>query len=137
VLDRVLLVLLVLGDVEFARDTDFHWIIGAANGLQFSLEEFEPVLDQIRTGELVEQEIETAHRDLADRGLTARTHPDHGPRPLDGGGLDDDILEIPELAVMGEAPFGGPRLEDNSKPSSNRSSASSLGMQKPVNSLWR
>lgn len=44
-LDRVLLVLLVLGDVEFARKTDFHRIVGTANGLQFRLEEFEPLLD--------------------------------------------------------------------------------------------
>jgi hypothetical protein len=51
-----------------------------------------------------------ARRDLVDRRLTARSHPDRWPRPLRGG-LDDDILEIPELAMMGEAPFGSPRLE--------------------------
>jgi hypothetical protein len=45
-----------------------------------------------------------------DRWLTARTHPDRWPQPLRDG-LDDDILEIPELAMMGKAPFGTPRLE--------------------------
>src|SRR6202012_3204866 len=113
VLDRVLLVLLVLGDVELARDTDFHWIVGTANRLQFRLEEFEPVPDQIRAGELVEQKVKTARCNLADRGLTAGTHPDRWPRPLCGGGLNDDVLEIPELAVMREPPVGGPCLEDN------------------------
>jgi hypothetical protein len=67
----------------------------------------------IRSGKLVEQEVEAARRDLADRWLTARTHPDRWPRPLHGGRLNDDVLEIPEFAVMGEAPFGSPRLEDN------------------------
>lgn len=108
--DRVFPVLLVLRDVEVARDADFHWIVGAANGPQFRPEEFDPLLDQIRAGKLVEQEVEIARRDLVDRWLTARTHPDRWPRPLRGG-LDDDILEIPELAMMGEAPFGSPRLE--------------------------
>jgi len=97
-------VLLVLRDVEVACDADFHWIVGAANGLRLRPEEFDPLLDQIRAGKLVEQEVETARRDHVDRWLTARTHPDRWPRPLRGG-LDDDILEIPELAMMGEAPF--------------------------------
>jgi hypothetical protein len=51
--------------------------------------------------------------------------------------LDDDVLEMPILAVMGKALVRGPRLEDERKPSSKRSSASSIGMQKLANSLCR
>ena len=65
-----------------------------------------------RRGELVEQQLGAAPRHLADRVRTAGRHPDRRMRLLPRRRLDDDVLEIPVLAVMREALVRGPGLDD-------------------------
>ena len=61
--------------------------------------------------ELVEQEIVAVGGDLLDRGRAAGAHPQRRMRLLRGGRLDDDVVELPVLAVMGPRRIRGPRLE--------------------------
>src|SRR6516225_8508330 len=60
--------------------------------------------------DLVEQEIEAALRGAPDRFEAAGAHPERGMRLLSGARFDDDIVEMPALAMVREALAGGPRL---------------------------
>src|SRR5262245_54842262 len=60
--------------------------------------------------DLVEQEIEPALSGAPDRFEAACAHPERGMRPLNGARLDDDVVEMPALAVVREALAGGPSL---------------------------
>jgi hypothetical protein len=55
-------------------------------------------------------------------------------RLLDRARLDDDVVEVPALGVMRKAAVGGPVAQE-AMVSSKRSAASSMGTQKPENSL--
>ena len=63
-------------------------------------------------GQLVEQQLEAAPRHLADRIRIAGRHPDRRMRLLLRRRLDDDVLEVPVLAVMREALVRRPRFDD-------------------------
>ena len=88
-------------------------------------------------GELVEQKLEAAPRHLADRiGLPAAIQ-------IGGCGfcarrrLDDDVVEMPVLAVVREALVRGPRLDDQVEALLEALVGLPIGMQKLANSLWR
>ena len=58
----------------------------------------------------VKQQIEALLAGLADVGRAAGADPERRMRLLCRRRLDDDVIEVPVLAVMREAPLGGPRL---------------------------
>ena len=64
-------------------------------------------------GVLPEQQVEALRGDPTDRALAARTHPDLRVWPLRGRRLNDDAVELPIFALMGERLVGSPRLEDH------------------------
>ncbi len=112
-LERGVLVGLILGDEESARDADIHRIENAALRFHGFLEDRDALADRFDRGELIEQKIIAARRDLADRMRIAGRHPHRRMRLLRRRRLDDDVLEAPELAVMREALLRRPGLHDH------------------------
>ena len=60
--------------------------------------------------DLVEQEIEAPLRRTPDRLEAAGPHPQGRMRLLHRARLDNDVVEVPALAVMRKAVAGGPGL---------------------------
>ena len=63
--------------------------------------------------DLVEQQVVALARRAADRLLAAGAEPERRVRLLDRARLDDDVVELPALAVMGKAAWRRPRLADH------------------------
>src|SRR5208282_3716885 len=79
----------------------------------FGLEGGDPVDRQIDRADLVEQQIVALARRPRDRFGAAGAHPERRMGFLDRRRLDHDVLEMPALAVMREAPGRAPRLADD------------------------
>jgi hypothetical protein len=69
--------------------------------------------DQIGRRDLVEQQIVSLARRAADRLGTPGAQPERRMRLLDRARFDDDVVEMPALAMMGEASRTRPRLADH------------------------
>ena len=81
--------------------------------LAFLAEDGDALDDLVDLRELVEQEIIALARRPADAVVAAGGQPDRRVRALQRLGLDDDIVVVPELAVMAEPALAGPRLADD------------------------
>src|SRR5262249_50618138 len=112
VLNRLRFVGGIAGDVERATDPNIHRIEATAALLDFMLEQVESLHDRGGRGELVEQELVSALGNPLDRAGAAGRHPDRRMRLLFGRRLDDDVLEMPVLAVVRKSLFRGPRFEN-------------------------
>src|ERR1700722_6040209 len=62
-----------------------------------------------RAGILIEDQVEAARRGAADRLFAARRHPQRRMWLLRRRRLDDDVLEMPEAAMVGKTLTRGPR----------------------------
>ena len=69
-----------------------------------------PLDDQIDGRDLVEQQVEPLLRRAPDQLEATGPHPQRRMRLLHGARLDDDVVEVPALAVVREAVAGGPGL---------------------------
>ncbi len=79
----------------------------------FLAEDGDALDDLVDLGELVEQEIIALARGAADAVMAAGGQPYRRVRALQGFGLDDDIVVVPQLAAVAEPALAGPRLADD------------------------
>ena len=94
-------------------DADHHRIVAPPDPLAFVAEGGDALDDQVGRGDLVEQQIVALARGAADRFGAAGAEPERRVRLLDRVRLDDDVVEVPALAVMREPALARPRLADH------------------------
>ena len=109
-LERGLLVGRVLGDVHRARDGHMHRVKAAAARLDLAAELGDLLEDLLCQRMLAQQHVVAALGHLVDRSRTARPHPERRMGLLRSRRLDDDVVELPIFAPMGEGRFGGEGL---------------------------
>ena len=102
-LDRGGLFLRRVGDEEGARDADLGRVEAEAVGQHRRFVGVEAVDRLVDRGELVEQQIMAPRGDIADALGMAGALPERRVRLLVGRRLDDDVVELPVLAVEREA----------------------------------
>src|SRR3984957_19748227 len=102
---------LAVCDEEGAGDADLHRIVAATRHLGRRPEPGDALRHIAGRGVLTEQKIEATFGNVADRALAAGAHPNLRMRLLRRRRLDDDVVEPPVFAVMREALFGRPRLQ--------------------------
>ena len=125
-------------DIQLARHRDPHRIERSPVRFTLGAVERDALADLLGGRVLVEHEVEATRGRSADRCRAPGGHPERRVRSLRGRRLDHDVLEAPEPAAG--ARNGNAQASDRvmtSTASSNRASASSGGIWKPVNSLWR
>src|SRR5215472_13117654 len=111
--DRSLALLLIVHDLQPAGHTNHRGVVRPADPLAFLAESRDTVDDQISRCDLVEQQIVTFACGTADRLGAAGTEPERRMRLLDRARLDDDVVEPPALALVGEPARRRPRLADH------------------------
>src|SRR5690348_1182204 len=90
-------IVLVLCDVDGARDADFHWVEDAAARLDIGFELRDEADDTLGQIVLPEQQIVAAPRHLGNRALAAGAHPERRMRPLRRRWLNDDVVVLPVM----------------------------------------
>src|SRR5262245_36593423 len=111
--DRLLALFFIVHDLQPSGDADHRWIVRPSNPLALPAEGRNPFDDQIGRCDLVEQEIVAFACGAADRLGAAGAEPERRMRLLDWARLDDDIVEPPALALIGEPAWRRPRLADH------------------------
>src|SRR5215467_2407789 len=99
-----------LDDLQCPRSADRAGSVRPTHLPELGLVSGDALDGKIDGRDLVEQEIEPALGSAPDRFETARAHPQRGMGPLRGARLDDDVVEMPALAVVREALARGPSL---------------------------
>src|SRR4029077_15118616 len=99
---RGFLVGTILRDVELARDRYLHRIDHPASCCAFSPVDGNALAERRRRSVLVENEIEPAGSGTPDRMWVAGGDPQRRMGPLRRWRLNDDILEVPEAALVRE-----------------------------------
>src|SRR4029077_2629267 len=105
---RGLLVGTILRHVELARDRYLHRIEHAAACFAFGFVNGNALAERRRRSVLVENEIEPAGSGTPDRMWVACGDPQRRMGPLRRWRLNDDILEVPETALVRKAFARGP-----------------------------
>src|SRR5689334_23594986 len=106
--DGPLALLLIVHDLQAARDADHHRVVGAADPLAFLAEDAHPIDDYVDGRDLVEQEVVALAGGALDRLLAAGAEPEGRVRLLDRGGFDDDVVVAAPAALVREAALAGP-----------------------------
>src|SRR6185312_7603235 len=100
--------------LEAARDANLQRIERPAHAGAFIAEGGDTGDRQVDWAELIEQKIVAFARGAADRLLAAGTEPERRMGTLLGRRLDQDIVEMPALAVMRKTSDVAPRLANHS-----------------------
>src|SRR6516164_4854519 len=112
-LERRRFVRIVLGDVDGAGDAHLHRVKGAAERLDLAAKLRDLLEGLVGQRVLPQQHVVAAPHDLTDRILAARPHPERRVRLLRGRRFDDDVVELPIFAAMGERLLRGKGLGDD------------------------
>ena len=102
-----------VGEMHRAGDTDLHRVIPAAASRDIAFELRDVADDVLHQIVLAEQQIVAALGDLAHRALRPGAHPERRVRPRRRRRLDDDVVELPELALVAELLVAGESLGDD------------------------